>query len=61
MAVADDWKASLAKLFPEVRVDVWGTAPEYDEEIVWPAIQRDGILLFEVEPGAAYAPHSRVD
>lgn len=61
MAVSGDWKKSIAALFPEVRVDVWGTGPEFGDEIVWPSIERDGDLVFEVEPGAAYTLHSRVD
>lgn len=61
MAVSADWEAAIAALFPDVRVDVRGTAPEFDEERVWPGIERDGELIFEIDPGAAYTPHLRVD
>lgn len=55
MAVKSDWTEAIVALIPDVQVEVHGTGPDLGDVRVWPSIEREGLLIYEANPGSAYA------
>lgn len=53
MAIRPGLTAALSAALPLMEVSVWDAIPGGSTDIVWPAIVREGVLVYEREPGAA--------
>ena len=61
IGIADEVRAELSALLPQVQVNPdWG-GPGWDQERVWPAVEREGVLIFERWPGAGLQPFPEDD
>lgn len=52
MAIRSALTSALAAAIPSVKVEVWDAIPGWSTDIVWPAIMREGVLVYEREGGA---------